>query len=165
MAKRETSIATYREIEAKGLLPKLRFEIYAALYRHGPCTAGELYQKIDWSIKGSVSARLSELRDAGCVDDIGVSKCKFSGQSALLWDVNKRLPVKVVKKKLPNRQSLIELLVASYDELRVFHDTIFKKMVNGYELPKVQLVWLAKLRDLMTGIEKEIDIKAEKKKK
>jgi hypothetical protein len=162
MTKRDTSIAAYREIKAKGLLSKARFEVYSTLYKVGPCTAGELFQKMNWPIKGSVCARLDELRKMGCVEDRGVRVCDFSGLHATLWDVNSSIPQKFKPKRLVKRSELVKLLIASFDELRWCHDSLFKQMVKGKQLTPSGMTWMAKLRDLMIDIEAKVNIKEER---
>lgn len=160
---RETSIAAFREIEAKGLLSKSRFEIYSALYKDGPCTGGELFQKLNgWQVKGSVCARLHELKQSGCVSELGVKKCNFSGLLAIEWDVNKNLPRKVMKKRVVHRKTLMKLLLASYDEMRWCHDSLFKQVVNGHTLSKTGMNWLKRIEVLMDEIESNVSIEEEK---
>jgi DNA-binding transcriptional regulator GbsR (MarR family) len=104
-------------MQDEGLLSKKRWEVYKALYASGPCTAGELFSKSSGLVKGSVCARLTELREQGVVKEIGLKKCSFTGNSVILWDVTNQLPIKYKKDQntltrkhlLKCREALIEV--------------------------------------------------------
>lgn len=90
---RQTSVEAYRRIEAEGLLSEARWKVYNALYEFGPCTGGELFLKMNGQhIKGSVCARLTELRDMGVAAEIGVKTCRMTGETAIAWDVTSAIP-------------------------------------------------------------------------
>lgn len=94
---RATSIATYRQIEAEGLLSEQRLAVYQALYRHGPCTAGELAAAMvaegaDGEVRHRVSRRLPELRDVGVAAERGTRVCRAGGRESIVWDVTASLP-------------------------------------------------------------------------
>lgn len=96
---RQTSIDVYHQIEAEGLLSKLRLEVYKALFKSGPCTALELYSR---AFKGthrdhSITPRFSELEASGVIRSVGETKCKISGRTVILWDVTSKLPEKIKK--------------------------------------------------------------------
>lgn len=86
---RQTSIQAYREIEAKGLLSKVRWLVYAHLYTHGPLTGSELNSQM-----GGVGyhKRLSELERLGVVATVGRRTCSITGMECELWDVTANLP-------------------------------------------------------------------------
>ena len=98
---RETSIKAYEEIKASGLLSDARFFVYDTVFHNGPITAGECFLKMQEAntghtvVKGSVCARLTELRDLGCVAEVGKKICQLTGKTAMLWQVTKNLPVKL----------------------------------------------------------------------
>jgi hypothetical protein len=101
---RRTSIETYNKIAANGLLSQRRWEVYDALYAHGPCTSSELFQKMGDSqshVFGNIRARLNELRDLGVADELRERPCLITGQTVIEWDVTDRLPVKLEK---PHRE-------------------------------------------------------------
>ena len=90
---RQTSVEAYRRIEAEGLLSAARWKVYNALYEFGPCTGGELFTRMSsQAIKGSVCARLTELRDIGVAAELGVKTCRMTGETAIVWDVTSALP-------------------------------------------------------------------------
>lgn len=100
---RPTSIQTYREIRDSGLLSKRRWEVYDALYEHGPCTANELFKK--WKVRSFVTQqnihpRLGELRELGVVAELEKRRCEVTGREAYVWITTDDMPVKFEKPKL-----------------------------------------------------------------
>lgn len=106
MSVRRTSIETYRQIEAEGLLSKMRFEAYELLFNYGPLTANQLMQqakllnpaKSHQSLE-SIGRRLSELRDVGVIYEVKEINCPVTGRPVILWDVTEKLPLKWDKPK------------------------------------------------------------------
>jgi hypothetical protein len=97
---RKTSIDAYNEIESKGLLSERRWLIYKMLFKHGPLTCNEVFQKLRGETtfnNPNIHARLNELRESGCIAEIGTRVCSVTKVNVLLWDVTERLPGKVVK--------------------------------------------------------------------
>lgn len=98
---RKTSIEAYNKIKENGLLSKRRFQVYEYLYKNGPCIARQIHK--DLAVFGTnvsgYMGRLSELRDAGVVAEVGKVVDKETGHKVLLWDVTKNLPVKLEKPK------------------------------------------------------------------
>lgn len=94
---RKTSIETYHQIEAEGLLSKMRFEVYAALFDHGPASSGELAIHIEGTSRNNVATRMTELRNAGVVEEVGEKVCTVTGRNVITWDVTGNLPKKVDK--------------------------------------------------------------------
>jgi hypothetical protein len=99
---RRTSIAAYNEIKESGLLAKRRLEVYDVLFHHGPLTAGELLQLMASRVsKGAASSswkRLSELRDAGVIEETKERICQVTGMNVIEWDVTDQLPIKRIEK-------------------------------------------------------------------
>lgn len=100
---RRTSLETLRDIEASGLLSVRRMQVYKALFEYGPCTANELFKK--WKFTSHVTQqnihpRLGELREVGVVDEITERPCEVTGRTAIVWDVNDKLPTKFDKPKI-----------------------------------------------------------------
>lgn len=88
---RQTSIEAYQKIIESGRIGKARLLVYVRLFHHGPMTAGELFldcQQLTGGhrlVKGSVCARLGELRTQGLVMETGEEKvCALTGHSAML---------------------------------------------------------------------------------
>lgn len=99
---RQTSIDVYNAIKNNGLLSKRRWEIYDALYEHGPATANELFKKargFSSSTQANFHARLGELRDLGVVCELRNRECKTNGNFVIEWEVTNKLPVKYEKAK------------------------------------------------------------------
>jgi len=96
---RKTSLDAYNSIRENGILSRARFLVYSNLFESGPLTANELAEKMKVRVKGSVCARLTELRDMGCVEEIKEIKCPISGLKTILWDVNDRIPVRLKREK------------------------------------------------------------------
>lgn len=99
---RETSIDTYNIIKEKGMLSGLRFKVYDALTKYGPCTANELVKKMAESgdklnSRDFFAQRLSELRLQGVVREVDKRKCQITGYNAIVWEVTNELPTKYVK--------------------------------------------------------------------
>lgn len=98
---RQTSIDAFNEIVANGLLSERRFQVYEILFRDGPLTANQVINifKIKHPMlnTGAVTTRLSELRNAGVVMELGEIECPVTGNNVIQWDVTGNLPRKVIK--------------------------------------------------------------------
>lgn len=112
---RETSIEIYRQIEEEGLLSKLRFLCYKALFYHGPLTAMEvcaqLHKQGDKIKQVSVSPRMSELRDRGVAKEVGEKICSITGNNSILRDCTADLPRGISKSHTKeSKKQIIERL-------------------------------------------------------
>lgn len=102
---RRTSIEAYHQIKDEGLLTEARLVVYEILFERGPLTAGEVFlwmRRMNQGhtvVKGSVCARLTELRDTGVVAEVGKRECELTGHTAILWDVTENIPFKLEKRK------------------------------------------------------------------
>lgn len=98
---RQTSAETYRQIQANGLLGRVRFMVYDLLYAQGPLTAAQVHSLLSKQHKydhgGTYTSRLSELRNIGVVRELGTCKCPLTGRTVILWDVTDKLPIKFEK--------------------------------------------------------------------
>lgn len=87
MPVRETSIEAFQQIESFGLLSKRRFEVYRALFEHGPCTINELYAKVkvreSYNVQVNFHARMGELRHLGVVKEVRTRPCTVTGQRVI----------------------------------------------------------------------------------
>ncbi len=102
MTARRTSIEAYHAIKEGGLLSYRRMQIYEVLYEHGPLTANEIFRMIigKSSInQANVPARLNEMREMGCVEELGEKQCSVTNNNVILWDVTGRIPIRIEKKK------------------------------------------------------------------
>lgn len=115
---RRTSAEAYRHIAEEGLLSKMRFRVYEALYNvnlrtREPCTAQELASTFPASDRNSsvglnLHARLGELRARKVVAECGERKCRVTGRNAILWHVTDSLPVTPDKSDRITRRELEE---------------------------------------------------------
>lgn len=100
---RRTSVAAFDEIKESGLLSERRFQVYEALFNHGPCTANELRKYLSTSMPNNINlnivTRLGELRDMGVAYEVRERPCRMTGMTVIEWDVTERLPRKLVKPK------------------------------------------------------------------
>jgi hypothetical protein len=99
---RETSLEVYKRINDEGLLSKMRLKVYNELYKHGPCTCGELMRamrvdKLDR--QGNVWSRLCEMRDQGVVAEVDKRECTVTGNKQLVWATTNSLPDKYIPRK------------------------------------------------------------------
>jgi hypothetical protein len=111
---RQTSRETYYEIEENGLLSEQRFRVYSALFRHGPCTAGELAKSMERDGSGLpgvgvtrnlVSRRLPELRDCGAACELGTRVCDAGGRNSIVWDVTANVPDQsLIRRNRPSKE-------------------------------------------------------------
>lgn len=96
-AVRQTSVDTYNEIKEKGLVGRLQFEVYDAIYKHGPITQGEL-MKIAFEARENtamtIRPRFAELERLGTIEIVDKRPCKVTGRECLVWDVTGTLPEK-----------------------------------------------------------------------
>lgn len=95
---RQTSIKTYEEMEASGILGDRKWEIYKILFRYGPLTRSQVFKHIPQNRNPHSSARLTELRDMGVIFEVDEVKCPITGKTVILWDVTKEMPRKLKKK-------------------------------------------------------------------
>lgn len=99
---RETSIEAFRRIEADGLLSPRRWAIYCTLFADGPMTANEIFRKLMGSTsitQSNIHARLGEMREMGCVKEMGTRACLITGNTAIVWDVTAKIPEKLSKER------------------------------------------------------------------
>jgi len=99
---RQTSIEALQQIRESGVLSKRRFEVYVSLFEYGPCSATELFYKMNKLRNPShsnVTTRLGELREMGVVKEIGTKICTITEKKVIEWDVTANLPIKFEKSK------------------------------------------------------------------
>jgi hypothetical protein len=81
---RRTSIDAFHRIESEGLLSKRRFEVYSALFLHGPATIAEVCARVATpASERSFSPRFAELRDMGVVYEVGERVCSITGNNVI----------------------------------------------------------------------------------
>lgn len=123
MTTRHTSIAVYREIEARGLLSEMRWKVYDKLFQHGPATAAELASKFPPSVggrgeAGNVHARLGELVERGVAYIVRDRVCRITGHTVAEYDVTDQLPTD------PPKQSRELLSKKSLEALRRLYKSL-----------------------------------------
>lgn len=98
---RETSKRAYYTIENEGLLTKVRLHVYQTLFHYGPLTQMETCRTIDDKNRQdrTFMPRFAELRNMGVIVEIGEKICSITGRNVILWDVTKKLPTALLKKK------------------------------------------------------------------
>ena len=98
---RETSIDCYNKIKSKGLLSKIRFQVYEAIYKCAPCTSSEAMKGIlnSTNVLSQSRARFTELRDLGVIYEKSIRKCKITGRNVIEWDLTDKLPTGQLAKK------------------------------------------------------------------
>lgn len=100
--KRQTSIDVYRKIKEQGLLVGRRMMVYEALYKIGPATTNELFKYIHGTTtinQPNIHARLAELREMGCVMELGTVVCSVTKNKVIQFDVTDKIPIKIKKTK------------------------------------------------------------------
>lgn len=98
---RTTSIESYNKIREGSLLSERRLQVYEVLFEHGPMTANELFRILMGKTtitQSNIHARLNEMREMGCVREIGKRECSVTNNKVILWDVTDSLPEKLKEK-------------------------------------------------------------------
>ena len=114
---RKTSVKAYNEIKLNGLLSRKRWQVYSVLYEHGPMTGAEVSKRIknqfgSMGVSETVRNRLTELRDAGVVDEEGTVMCPVTGRQVIQWDVNTNLP----RKREKDPREILLKQIAKYEK-------------------------------------------------
>ena len=102
---RKTSIEAYHTIKENGLLSEKRQRVYEILFNHGPligAEVAEIYKRKFGRTAASetIRNRLTELRNAGVVSEVGRSIDSNTAMKVILWDVTDKLPIKPGKTKI-----------------------------------------------------------------
>ena len=134
--KRNTSIQAYQTIKENGLLSWRRMEVYECLYHHGPMTGKQLTISLNTnqSNSGAYATRLSELRDRGVVQELGTTKCEYTGYEVILWDVTSNLPTDF--KKPPSEKEELREENASLKSVILGLRSDLRAMTDNYETAK-----------------------------
>jgi hypothetical protein len=139
---RETSIQAYYEIAASGLLAKRRFEAYQYLFDlGGTASAGEIDRYyVDKLNPGSyykgLAKRLSELRDWGVIDEVGIKHDPVTNHDVILWSVNGKLPKKPQQQKSTGTlrkeylNGLVNQLASFHQRVDLFYKDEVQELLN-----------------------------------
>lgn len=115
---RETSLDAYAAIKASGLLSKRHWQVYETLFNNGPLTGREVFNKIDSEgFTTHTAARLTELRNMGCIKEVGTKVCSITGMRVIEWAVTDELPKKFEKKK--TKDDIIKELQEEIKQLKL----------------------------------------------
>ena len=107
---RQTSIDCYHQIEAEGLLSKMRLKMLGAILHNAPCTASEAFTELE--CKTNQSGRITELKELGVIYETGMRKCRITGRRVIEWDLTDNLPVTPPKKETAKQQRINDALEA-----------------------------------------------------
>ena len=144
---RTTSAEAYYEIKNKGLLGKMREQVYDTVYHYGPMTSAEAYLKmIEGKPVKSISqsrARFTELRDMGVLKEMVPKKCSVTGKRAIVWDITGNLPT-----ELPKKRTKKEIKAEVLDLLEK-HTTLFNHRIVAEATKLVGMLSLSKRRETM----------------
>ena len=111
---RETSIETYNQIKAEGLLSERRLQVYEILYEHGPMTGSQVskifHQKhTGTTLSETVRNRITELIERGVVKEMPETViCPFSKRRVLQFDVTSGLPTEP-QKQITRKERIISV--------------------------------------------------------
>lgn len=110
---RRTSKEAFDEIKASGLLSRLRFSVYEAIWLFGPGTSAEIILAARDARKAGglpvrdadqltqSRARFTELRERGVIHELPARPCGITGHKAIVWEVSAALPHKPAKRLSP----------------------------------------------------------------
>ncbi len=137
---RETSKMAYDQIKKDGLLPQKRFECYEVLFFNGKLTSAEVFKilnkdKPNAAITSSRS-RFTELRDMGCIVEVGTKVCTVTGQESICWEATANLPVKLPKKQSSKDRKKEALLAIEKYANSVDNEEIKEELRIIYRLTK-----------------------------
>jgi hypothetical protein len=121
---RRASIDVYHRIEAEGLLSKRRKEVYDLLYKYGPCSCSELFEKFKltyhpaFHYNHNVHSRLNELEEQGAVYRVTDQyECRVKKNLVHLWDVTDETPREFRPNYGPTKNELINVLCEQLEEV------------------------------------------------
>jgi hypothetical protein len=142
-----TSSAAYFQIEANGLLSRMRWIVYNDLAVNGPSTAGEVTSRLIGAHVGNPSyhRRLSELEELKVAHRTGTRPCSVTGYDAEIWEViPNALPQGKIKPRvgLTPKRSQIKAAVGELLELIEFREANDPNYVVSPEMAAT-FKWLA----------------------
>ena len=127
---RTATLKTYNEVINSGELSPQREAVYANMWKHKRATASEIAKSLRVRVKGSVCARLTELRDRGIVKERGYVKCPISGLVVAQWATLNQTPHKPKKRLSPaqRRANELEKALEASEFLRTRQLTLLRKL-------------------------------------
>jgi len=154
---RNTSIEAYNQIKENNLLSKLRFEVYHALFHHGPLTQGELWSRyFPDKQRHSICPRFKELLDRDVIECVGERPCGYTGVQSMVWDVNAKLPKKIRTTKPPTK---LEMIKALHERLTnvIHHFDAQRRQISEpwiMRTEETRRIWTEETRTLLMQCEK-----------
>lgn len=141
---RQTSTEAFDAIRASGILGERTWQTYATLFKHGPMTQAECWQKITLAgsvQQRSVTPRFAQLIRKGFIRylvDLDFKplkrKCAVSGKLCMVWDVtDAAVPVAEAKQAVTRLQRAAEhirRLERRVDELIAERDSVLIKLAR-----------------------------------
>lgn len=106
MAVRATSIKTYNEIKASGLLSRQLQNTYDVVFKHGPMTSNQIdihLRQAGLLPHRSAQPTVTRLLELGVLCEVCKADCPVTGRLVAWWDVTACLPQK------PQKTSLVTL--------------------------------------------------------
>jgi CRISPR/Cas system CSM-associated protein Csm2 small subunit len=106
----KTSIETYYAIKNSGLISDKRLKVFDIFWEHPDGLTGtqvsEIFKNKYPSSKHSetIRNRITELRNMGVIDEIGVVECDFTNRKVMKFAISNRLPVPLEKKLTLNER-------------------------------------------------------------
>lgn len=121
---RSTSLDTYRDIVASGLLGKMQLSVYKYIFANGPLTGRELDEGMAKAgeTRTSYHKRLPELQRSNVVDVVGKRVCKVTGRVSMEWDVSGKTASKPSKRK-SRADRYKDVIMKMADYMENSHDT------------------------------------------
>lgn len=111
---RDTSAEAYHAICDSGDVGKQQKRVYEYIYRHGPCTGNEVAKGLYSHHNSGPRARITELKEAGLLKEVGRVDDPITGRRAIQWDVTSEMPKKIetktCKQKLEEAEAKNRLL-------------------------------------------------------
>lgn len=133
---RKTSIKVFQQIKDEGLLSKRRWQVYSILFESGPLTGAQVAETTKkvygaWAHSETIRNRLTELRDCGCVAEVGEVDCPISGRRVIHWDVTSSLP----RRDQPgSKREKIRRQISSYRKKIRALDRVLERMDSSEKL-------------------------------
>lgn len=138
---RQTSLEAFEMMKQTGALKGQRLDVFAALVKAEPCTAGELAARMEpddlivW--RYIVGRRLPELRDLGVVDEEEERICQVFGTRQIVWSVSGQLPNEKAAERPDNELSQLRRRTAELEDENKKLREIVDRLTLAKQVPLV----------------------------